>query len=359
MTARGGVAAVVIAVVAAVVGGCSSTGTGENPEVCLTGTLGVRIVDAEEGRAERTALARRVDWEMVRHANGESATVASGTTDVASGGFRACARGIGPFQVRFTSSSGPTATEVHATETGGLFEHASPESATSTDFGVLVVGDPRKSYAFKIVDDVGRLFDERRAAPGGCWFAAPKLCGKLLVDWSTDPNDDVSEFDIEGDRIAIGHRDARSRHLVVHEAAHWLHYGEATATGWPTVVGCDDHTADKASSPTCAWTEGFADAAAAYVLGDDRYVFPDGGSVAFGPDADTTQWDSGGDVQGRVAGALLQIWKDVDGGDWRSTLGVLGRNVHTIGDYYRERVRVDPAEGTAIRAILAAHTIPV
>ncbi|WP_410650348.1 hypothetical protein [Amycolatopsis sp. cmx-4-54] len=124
---------------------------------------------------------------------------------------------------------------------------------------------------------------------------------------------------------------------------------------------CIPHYVEKRSSESCAWTEGFADAVAAYALGDYRYVRDDGTSVGFENDGPTPGWDDGDTVQGRVGSSLLDLWAPdgPDGGNWNRTIALMTR--HFSQDFREYFTEDRPATGLsttgAAERILAGHTI--
>ncbi len=101
---------------------------------------------------------------------------------------------------------------------------------------------------------------------------------------------------------------------------------------------------------------GLADSTAAYLLGDYRYVWPDGSSYSFDY---TTGWHTGDQVQGNVDGSLLDLWNHVDGG-WNGTITLLtAQTLSTFAGYWADRSAANPPLATTGAALAspAGHTV--
>ncbi|WP_410657013.1 hypothetical protein [Amycolatopsis sp. lyj-112] len=128
--------------------------------------------------------------------------------------------------------------------------------------------------------------------------------------------------------VFLGNTMPDSKHLVLHEAGHWLQW-QLYGRDFPEVDRCNPHYVEKSSSESCAWTEGFADAVAAYALGDYRYVYED-----------------------------LWAARGPDGGNWNRTIALMTRD---FSQDFREYFTEDrPAAGLstagAAERILTEHT---
>ena len=332
-----------------------------NPSVtdtCISGTLRYTSPDAESGAgAVETKAARNIDWALVEVGGSE---IARGQTSSADGSFRACAPGGTKRYVKFESSSRSMRTAVVDPTSKAKFTHSTASvEQSSTDLGSVVVGTARSaatSRAWKIVDTLSSLYDVRYSNSSGCWVEGN--CPDLVFHWSPTPGSGESYFDTQTNVVVLDVDDANSKHTIIHEAAHWLHFNTAPGK-FPVVTGCSDHKIETRSSDTCAWTEGFADAAAAYALGDERYVFGDGTSVNINGAGALSGWDDGDQVQGRVGGSLLAIWKSIDNGSWNSTLrAIRDAAPKNFREYYKYRISTASAsEKSALDKILATRTI--
>ena len=101
---------------------------------------------------------------------------------------------------------------------------------------------------------------------------------------------------------------ARSPDVILHEYGHhvmWYAYGGA----FPTSFCPDPHYFSRISHVNYAWTEGWANIVPLVVLDDPVYTRRNRFSVNLEtPDRQTLNWDDGDAVEGRVAGALWDIY---------------------------------------------------
>ncbi|WP_336789309.1 hypothetical protein [Gordonia malaquae] len=324
---------------------------------CLSGKLLYEAPDAEAGTdlPVVSAPARRIDWEMVEHDGDGPRVVDRGRTGL-DGRWRACAEGDVAHSMRFLSSSSATEVAVVGATDGDVLSFDTKTTSGTRDFGDLVVGDDiAPSQAWKVVDTVGMLYDARSTGRPGCWTNL--TCDRLVIRWAVEPGSEDSYFDEASNQVILGHKDAQSKHVIIHEAAHWFQYNVQGPENTPVVTDCEHHEAAVATSTTCAWTEGFAVATSAHFLGDTRHVFDDGEEVDVRGLGEIAGWDDGDEVEGRVAGSLLDIWDRVDAGDWSSSVDVLAQPLTDFRDYFDARVVRDPELEDQIVAVLADHTI--
>ncbi|GIG65133.1 metalloprotease [Phytomonospora endophytica] len=309
---------------------------------CLAGVLKFEHRDAEAGPEKpwATETASAADWELW---SGTS-QLATGRTD-ADGTFVACGgeSSYADMRLRFPSASGDLSEVV--TDRTKRARHTF-DSATVTDVvgrrDVGVVEVPKKmASAWHIIDTLGLLY-AKRAGTSSCWT---RQCERLTVVWGPAPSDDAGYFDQGGtDAVILAGDMPDSEHVVLHEAGHWFQW-ELYGHWLPEADNCQVHFVESRSSPTCAWVEGFPDALAAYTLGDRRFVHEDGNAVAIDPDA---SWDTGDAVQGRVAGALLDLWAGPDGGTWDATIALMSHErSSTFDEYFAvDRPTADPPLST-------------
>ncbi|GIG62628.1 hypothetical protein Lfu02_70000 [Longispora fulva] len=354
-----------------VLAACSSPGSApaaDQGRSCLTGALRYQFADAEAGPAKplTTAPARDAGWELWGATGVEKAThrLAAGRTDPGSGAFRACADGpVRAAEVRF-DSTGPLWRVVRERHGDDVYSFATPgrDLAGTVDLGpVQAPADIRN--AWHVADTLTLLYARRANPTSECWTRHQPTghCDLLTVVWEQRDTDDAGYWDL-GDtmRVILAGAMTDSKHLVLHEAGHWWQWQLHNHT-FPDVTGCDNHMVDRSSSRSCAWTEGFADAVAAYTLGDQRYVDENGGTYQIRNDRDTRDYDAGDTVQGRVGACLLDLWAPdgPDGGNWDRTVELMTRRKSAD---FRAYFMVDrPAVGLGTtgpaRAILTRHTI--
>ncbi|MFJ9442307.1 RICIN domain-containing protein [Kitasatospora sp. NPDC101235] len=189
------------------------------------------------------------------------------------------------------------------------------------------------SRAFHVFDTVNTLW-QGRANPGGpCWTAQesnPATCTELTYQWY--PGSTFGPVYTLDNTIHLPDTDPDSEHTVLHEGGHFLMHRLYNGT-MPADSVCGDHYIWAATTrASCAWVEGFADATAAYLLGDNRYVWSNGSSTAFTYGGG---WDVGDLVSGNITGALLDLWRKTDGG-WDATIKALAANrPNTFAEYFR------------------------
>ncbi|WP_051969662.1 RICIN domain-containing protein [Kitasatospora azatica] len=228
--------------------------------------------------------------------------------------------------------------------------------AASTSVGTLKpsADTARAWHAF---DTVNLLWWYRNNPTSDCWSTHEpnsNACTELNVQWSAN-SADGPYYDLAG-TVHLSAADPDSEHTVLHESGHFLMHRLYNGR-WPAITNCSPHYINLASSGTCAWAEGFADSTAAYLLGDHRYVWPNGSSYSF---TYTTGWNTGDQVQGNVDGSLLDLWNNLDDG-WNSTINVMAAQTpSTFAEYFKtDRPTANPPLATTATALtyLAAHAI--
>ena len=341
--------------------------------LCLTGNLQYDYRDAEAGQAKPvvTATARNANWEMWGRTSsaGTLQRLAVGITDVAAGEFKACYDASGPLYgafVRFSSASTSVWQVIKSKEDRTQYTFDTAITATLSagrNLGVVKV-PASMQRAWSIVDTLNLLYWSRSNPATGCWTRHQPWgqCDMLTFVWSQDAPS-AGYWDLWDTKyVFLSGDQPDSRHLVLHEAGHWFQW-RLYDRSFPAVTRCNPHYINKSSSTSCAWTEGFADAVAAYVLHDYRFVFPDGQEVSIKNDPDTPDWDQGDAVQGRVGASLLDLWaaNGPDGGNWDRTIDLMSRE---FSQDFREHFLVDrpnavpPLSTTAAaRKIIETHTI--
>ncbi|MEU3317369.1 hypothetical protein ABZ743_32490 [Streptomyces sp. NPDC006662] len=189
-------------------------------------------------------------------------------------------------------------------------------------------------------DTLYDLWRKRQNPTSDCWTALEadsNTCTRL--DVRVGSGDTAGWYNDWNNTVILTGEAADSKHLILHEAGHFLLHRLYNGQ-WPVVDNCNPHYIPKASSETCAWTEGFADATAAYVLNDFDYVQPDGARISFlyGPG-----WEVGDQVQGNVAASLLRFWVYGPELDWGPTLRAIAAHRPTTFSQYFNTAR--PAAG--------------
>jgi hypothetical protein len=140
------------------------------------------------------------------------------------------------------------------------------------------------------------------------YLAAYDDPGSVTVEWANDSTEGT--YYVRGEDVHLVAADKGFPDVIVHEMAHnymWNIYGD-----WMPVTYCPDpHYINAVSHVNCAWTEGWA-YLLPLVVNDDPIFHADGWSVNL--ENPTGPWDDGDAVEGRVAGALWDIFDTVNDG---------------------------------------------
>ncbi|MFB8102527.1 MULTISPECIES: metalloprotease [Streptomyces] len=353
---------------------------------CLNGTLAFDHNDAEAGTRKPlvTERARNSNWELWgrRTASGQVERLSSGLTGATDGRFSACHTGTAAprdVHVRFFSSAGTLWRVVGAgtakqgdpnwkNTTQYTFTTATRNTpAATTDLGTVKVPKAMQQ-AWKITDTLNQLYG-KRGTGSLCWTAhQTSACDQLTVAWRQDGSSggywDHPSFPGDTsdgtDWVVLKADDPDSKHLILHEAGHWFQW-QLHDKQWPPVRDCNGHSLDRGASAACGWTEGFANAVAAYALGDSRYTFSTGDSYDLLDQRVVGGWGKGDWVEGRVAAALLELWgpNGPDGGNWNRTLKLM--NTYVSADFKQFFTQHRPLAGLsttgAAKTIINRNTI--
>ena len=176
-----------------------------------------------------------------------------------------------------------------------------PGSATR-EIGWLQPGDPthhRGAHAFQAVSDAWN------GTPGACWDLTGS-CRPVVVNWSPGSTTGPS-YSRSSNQISLPAGGPDSRHVVVHEAGHSI-MDDVFDDAYPSTPNCNPHWITVTSSQGCAWSEGFAEWFPAQIYNDPYYRWSDGSSLNLEtPTWDTAGWANFDSVEGRVAGALIDL----------------------------------------------------
>jgi hypothetical protein len=119
--------------------------------------------------------------------------------------------------------------------------------------------------------------------------------------------------------------DPDSAHTVSHEVTHSI-MDDVYEDAYPATPNCNPHNIPAVSSAGCAWTEGFAEWLPAVVFRDPSYRWPNGSSLNLEtPTWGTAGWSNGPTVEGRVAGALIDLYDTNNEGTdrWSEDMSVI------------------------------------
>ncbi|WP_084467848.1 hypothetical protein [Actinokineospora inagensis] len=261
---------------------------------------------------------------------------------------------------RVTNNAG---TSVYTVSTAAKTNVASGSDAA---FGTT---SPTSTYmrAWHAYDTLNQLWAVHGTS--SCWTTRESSnCRKITIHWqpgSTDGTYFQNGVPVAQRYVALADADPDSEHTVLHESGHNLM--DMLYNGWWPTSDCPSpHYLHMRTGPSCAWTEGFANAIAGYVKGDGQYCWSDGSCVNlmtttwFNPNqaASRTNVADGDEVECRVAGALIDIWRKVDGGPLPTFAMMIGNSSTTFKEFFttdRANAGLDVSAGT--RNLVYTHTI--
>jgi Ca2+-binding RTX toxin-like protein len=157
--------------------------------------------------------------------------------------------------------------------------------------------------AFHISEAINRFY-LWGAGSNGCFDWSDTTCRPIVVNWS-NTSTDGNYYSPSTNQVFLTADGADYDHLIVHESAHSVMDDVYNDNSF-ALPNCDPHAVREASSPQCAWAEGFAEWVPAAVFDSSQYSSPSGLY-----DLEGRGWydgtDTGDSVEGRVAGAMLDI----------------------------------------------------
>ncbi|HVK22488.1 MAG TPA: hypothetical protein VM677_14110 [Actinokineospora sp.] len=217
--------------------------------------------------------------------------------------------------------------------------------------------------------DTLNLLWAARASGTNCWTARETSnCTRLTVHWQPGSTDGTY-FDngvAYGSRfVALMDADPDSEHLILHEAGHA--FMDLLYAGWWPPSDCPSpHYLHRRSGPSCAWTEGFANAITGYVKGDGMFYWATGESMDlmqtnwFNPSqpASRTNPEDGDSVEARVAGSMIDLWRQVDGGPARTFDNMRLNRSSSFREWFNDdRPLAGLDVSAATRNLVYTHTI--
>ncbi|MEU6148868.1 hypothetical protein ABZ816_02600 [Actinosynnema sp. NPDC047251] len=219
-------------------------------------------------------------------------------------------------------------------------------NGATVDLGALNPVDGNLMRALHAFDEVN---DAKNWTPGDCWDARHTNCRVVQFRW-TPTSTEGAFYRTEQNRVYLRADDPNFRSVVVHELGHAV-MDEVYEDNYPRTENCSPHFLHRISHQTCAWTEGFADWYQAAVFNDPRYVGGPGFEVpletpTWGSTLGTENWDNGDAVEGRVAGALIDLadqnperyWDSYgEGAPNRLWETFLNHRSTTFNEYWRQR----------------------
>ncbi|MEV5583756.1 hypothetical protein AB0L39_35040 [Streptomyces parvus] len=182
------------------------------------------------------------------------------------------------------------------------------KSGSVTDFGAL---QPAASELMRGIEAFDSLNSGWNYLPGDrCWDDRDTDCRQAVVNWEPDSTT-CCWFDLQKNEAFIGGATPDTPIVTLHEFAHGL-MDDVYDDVWPDTPNCSSHTLHRVSSAGCAWTEGWATYFAGVVIQDPVFRWENGQildleNATWGTVTPTRVWENGDTVEGRVAGALLDL----------------------------------------------------
>ncbi|MGW7285791.1 hypothetical protein ACWGH4_09890 [Streptomyces sp. NPDC054847] len=335
--------------------------------ICATGYLTYATYRGDWKPGRRFTVAVKGQ----RTQGGTTTQLASGLTDAVDGSYQLCfdhdGASLPKMWVEFSTTS-PfwVVTDMKGTAPYHTWSQAVTDVpvGTTQSFGRLSPGAAHMP-AFDAYDVHNEVYDVRGSGTG-CWtMAESSNCSRLKARWAPG-NENGGYYDPQVRSVFLTDEMPDARHPVVHEAGHNFQHLLYNWT-WGNGDCPSPHALHRATGPWCGWTEGFPNAIAGYVMGDGRYYYT--------PDTwmDLTQTgfqdttlapartnpDNAATTEGRVAGAMIALWRELDGGP-QATFRNMDQH---YSDTFEEWFKLDRAQsnelsvGEAARDILYRYTI--
>ncbi len=205
---------------------------------------------------------------------------------------------------------------------------ANVAAGTTHHYGQSRPGDGTpQAGALQIYNALDRFWSWTAAQHANdCWDALDHKppsnyagCRQLVVQWRADTTSQPF-YDSALNRVHLGATDFKWRDAVVREAAKAV-MDDLFEDGFPDTQNCGPRTQIKLQTTrNCAWVNGFADWVAVQVFADPVLDWQVGAQVFHEnletPGWDTPGWEQGDAVEGRVAGALLDLADAANEAPW-------------------------------------------
>lgn len=324
-------------------------------QICATGALRYATYDGTWHPGRRFSVTAKGRANV----GGAPAVLATGLTGAADGSYKLCFPDKGEALAELWVEIATTSPYWQVTEMAGTTPYVvatapltDVPAGTTQAFGTTAPSALHMP-AFDAYDVINRIYDVRGSG-NPCWSKEEtRVCSALKTRWAPG-NTDGGYYSLAHRSVFLTDEMPDARHPVVHEAGHNLYH---LLYSWRWTGGdCPSpHFLHRASGPACAWTEGFPNAIVGYVMGDGRYYYTvdtwiDLTQTGF---QDTsleplrTNPDNGDTCECRIAGSMIALWKQLDGGPQQTF-----RNMDSYSsDNYQEWFNVDrPKSGLPVGA---------
>ncbi|WP_433414109.1 hypothetical protein ACQP1V_33120 [Microtetraspora malaysiensis] len=298
-------------------------------DTCVHGR--VTHVEADTGTVRGTPSVSVEAWDK-DEGEGEAPDLLGKVVTDAAGGYKVCFPGTdedGSGQdVYLTVSTVAPLWTVEEPGTGAGLDYFAnstvmkdvPKGTDTTTIDYAAAPGDEMEGAFRIM---AAVYDTWKAYTGwlnqpadDCWKPGEAACRRVTVKWKPDTvlthsyycpavsSECDSRFQVRLDASA-----QMQKMTIAHELGHFImDYTHDRMP--PHAPSCQEHfITDPVESPACAWTEGWADWVAVQTYGDTHYRWgPTDTPVDLeSPTWFSQGWSSGDTVEGRVAGALLDL----------------------------------------------------
>ncbi|MDQ1521344.1 MAG: hypothetical protein QOI55_2417, partial [Actinomycetota bacterium] len=203
----------------------------------------------------------------------------------------------------------------------------------------------RGLHAFDELNDLWQFVH----GSNGCFDRNDGTCRQMVANW-TSTSTDGTNYQPGNNDIHLTADDPNAQIVVVHESSHAL-MDDVYEDAMPPSPSCNPHSIPGVTSQGCAWVEGFAEWLPARVYNDPFFRWPSGASQ----NLETPTWGTGGfgngdSVEGRVAGAMIDISDSSNESFWDYAAEGVGNQyttfANTVSNTFNEFLTVDrPSQG--------------
>ncbi|SDH86208.1 hypothetical protein SAMN05192558_105396 [Actinokineospora alba] len=243
---------------------------------------------------------------------------------------------------------------------------ANVKNGTTADFGALQPGAIEMMRGVEAFDTLNSGWN---FTPGDCWDDNDTQCRQGKINWAPDSKT-CCFYNLQEDAAYIDGSGPDTPIMVLHEHGHGL-MDDIYDDAFPPVTNCNPHSLAAGSSLTCAWTEAWPTYWGIMVSGDQFYRWPDGRRLdienhSWGTVMPGRVWQDGDRVEGRVAGALLDLsdnatnekadtcYEDPRGPLWTT---FLNHRSNTFAEFWQHRAQDGYDVGPNMLSCLHFNTI--
>lgn len=182
------------------------------------------------------------------------------------------------------------------------------------EFGNNAPGDTTLDRGMHAFDGMNALWRFVHGA-NGCFDPNDATCKQMILNW-TNTSTDGTFYNPPTDDIHLAADDPNYSVVTVHESSHAL-MDDVYEEAMPPHPSCNPHSIVGVTSEGCAWVEGYAEWLPAEVFNDPFFRWPDGSFQNLEtPTYGTFGWGNGDAVEGRVAGAMIDLTDSTNEAYW-------------------------------------------